>query len=115
MTKPSSTKASMNRDGTMTVTIDVPPTPEWASLIDSAFQRMNDYCDVYNRWHFVSLSVPSYSFGYICVMEKKGVAQSMSGSAGLAAAVAGYGFGQVEAIDMAVELAKAWDTEHPGE
>jgi hypothetical protein len=104
-----SANAQYDRDGNLTVTVAVPPEPEWASRIDSAFHRMEQFCTPTNRWHFVSLSVPSYSYGYICVMEKKDVTQSMSGSAGLAAAVAGFGAHQTAAIDDAVERAKAWD------
>jgi hypothetical protein len=101
--------ATQNRDGSVTLTVAVPPTPEWAQLIDAAFQRLHDFCDPINRWHFVSLSVPSYSFGYICVMEKKGITQSMSGSAGLAAAVCGFGSTEIAAIDGAIDAARTWD------
>lgn len=101
-----------NNDGSVSVTLHLPPTPEWATRIDAAFQRLAslDSPGAHNRWHFVSLSVPSYSYGYICVLEKKGVTHSMSGSAGLECAQAGWGVTEVEAIDKAIELAKLWDS-----
>ena len=98
----------VNRDGTVTVTVEIPPTPEWATAIDSAWNRMQDFCKPTSRWHFVSLSVPGYSLGYIVVLEKKGQTHSMSGAANLEAVAAGFGNNVIAALDDAVDRAKAW-------
>ena len=99
-------RAQMNRDGTITVVVDIPPTPEWAMRLDTAFQRLNEFCGPASRWHFAAMIVPGHSVGYICVLERKASATSMSGSAGLEGAVAGWGSSQNEAIDSAISQAR---------
>jgi hypothetical protein len=101
------------RDGSTTLIVRVPPTPEQTRSLDAAYQRLQDWCGVgRSDWYFTSLSEPSHSYGYICVLEKKAITHSMSGSSGLAAAVAGFGASWQLAIDHALTLAKAHDAEH---
>ena len=99
------------RDGYTTLTVRVPPTPEFQRSLDAAYQRLLDWTGK-SEWYFTSLCEPSHSYGYICVLEKRGITHSMSGSSGLASAVAGFGGTWHAAIDMAIELAKAHDAEH---
>jgi hypothetical protein len=66
----------------------------------TAFRRLDQFCGngYPGQWHVV--------------LEKKAITHSMSGSAGLAMAVAGFGQHVVAAIDDAIAKAKAHDAEH---
>jgi hypothetical protein len=99
------------RDGSTTLTVRVPPTPEYTRSLDAAEERLRDWTNG-SEWFFTSLSEPSHSYGYICVLEKRAITHSMSGSSGLASAVAGFGGSWARAIDHAIELAKAHDEVH---